>query len=155
MQAHATTLYPLFFEALLPTAEKRAVSRKTAARDTPRHPGEALLSMEKLCDRLTLLAQLELPCAILIAHPLLHLPDTLIKSAEMGGDSLSIVGRDFKICLRGSNIHSIRLSSHREGGSVDIFHAQGVLYASIRPVVDGRGAEVWRDVMDNPMLALV
>ncbi len=154
-------LFDAFLPATQPVFTDHHFSRH---RSCPSEPltlaqGETLLSMAKLHERLTLLAQLELPCTILITSPPLHLRDAVIKAVEWGGESLVIAGQDFNLRLRGPNIHSIRLVNPREAGdgtaSLDIHHAQGMLYASIRPTPDGVGSEVWRDVMENPTLALV
>ncbi len=164
MHIQASLSMPLF-DPLLPTAEKFFADRhpvrqrKPATAEPLLAQGETLLSMAKLHERLALLAQLELPCIILIASPPLHLRDAVIKAVELTDESLVIVGKDFNLRLREPNIHSIRLVNQREGGngtaSLDIHHAQGMLYASIRPAPDGVGGEVWRDVMDNPSLAFV
>lgn len=120
--------------------------------------GESLITLAKLYERLTLLVQLELPCTISIPSPFLQLQQTLIKSVELAGDSLSIAGEDFNLHLRRTNIHSISLINHREAGGgvarLDIHHLPGKVYASIQPALDGIGGAVWRDVMDNPLLPL-
>jgi len=117
-----------------------------------------LLSIAKLYERLTLLAKLELPCTIRIASPALLLQNAVINQVDLGGESLTLVGKDFNLRLFGPNIHSIRLVNQREAENgiarLDIHHSQGMLYASIHPTPDGMGSEVWQDVMDNPTLSL-
>lgn len=164
MNTQASLPMPLF-DAFLPTTQPIFADHySNQHKPTPSEPlalaqGETLLSMAKLHERLTLLAQLELPCTILITNPPLHLRDAVIKAVELGSESLVIAGADFNLRLRGPNIHSIRLVNPREAGdgtaSLDIHHSHGMLYASIRPAPDGVGSEVWRDVMENPSLALV
>lgn len=163
---HAQASLPAaLFDALLPTAapvfngqRPGGRPRKPSNHETPRMAGETLLSMAKLHERLTLLAQLELPCTISIASPPLHLREAVIKTVELAGENLTVGGSGFSLRLRGPHIHAIRLASPRkEGGgaaSLDILHSAGTLYASIQPAPGGPGDEVWRDVMDNPTLSL-
>jgi hypothetical protein len=144
---------PLSDPLLLPTADTFLVN-KTVPLISSRQ-GETWLSIAKLHERLALLAQLELPCSIEITCPSLHLRDVTIQNVELSDENLAIVGEGFNLRLRGPNIHSICLVNERaKGASLDIHHAQGKLYASIRPSTDSVGCEVWRDVMDNPSLAL-
>jgi len=155
--------FPQFFDPPLPAAEKLHTPRR-AFRPRPSEPlvqpraGEGFLSIAKLHERLAILAKLELPCTIMVASPALHLGKTVIKTVGLAGDTLSIAGKGFKLCLRGPNIHSIRLVGQREAGDgiprLDIHHSQGMLYASIQPAPDGTGGEVWQDVMDNPSLSM-
>jgi hypothetical protein len=162
---HVQASLPMaLFDGLLPAAEpvftdQRPVRpRKSSTYEPLRAPGETLLSMAKLHERLALLAQLELPCTILIANPPLHLREAVIQTVELAGESLTVGGNGFSLRLRGPHIHSIRLVNQREAGSgtasLDILHSQGMLYASIQPAPEGPGGEVWRDVMDNPTLSL-
>lgn len=160
---HAITL-PQFFDPSFPLAEKirpqqRAFrSRMSVVPAQQAFVGEGLLSIGKLYERLTLLAKLELPCTILIASPALVLQNAVINKVDLGGESLTISGKDFNLRLLEPNIHSIRLVSLREAedgvARLDIHHSQGMLYASIQPAPDGTGSEVWQDVMDNPSLSL-
>lgn len=119
-------------------------------------PGENLLSITTLYERLALLAKLELPCTILIVNPPLHLRDAQIRSVDWADGNLNIVGDGFSLHLRGDGIQSVHLADIQDGGdgSLDIYHSHGTLYASIRPVPGGIGGAVWRDVMDNPSLLL-
>ena len=162
---HASTL-PQLFDPTFGAADKiRPPSRAFRARlsspiqrQQPLLVGEGLISITKLYERLTLLARLELPCTIRIASPALLMQQAVIDKVELGGDSLTIVGKDFNLRLLGPNIHSIRLVNQRDAENgitrLDIHHSQGMLYASIQPTPDGTGNAVWQDVMDNPTLSL-
>ena len=157
MHAQASLPVPLF-DPLLPTSDKALAAhpRKPATYAPPYVEGRELLSLERLHERLALLAHLELPCSILVANPPFHLREAPIKRVELVGDSLSVVGDGFSLRLRRPHIHSIWLANqHRAGGasSLDILNSNGTLYASVWPAPGG--SEIWRDIMDNPMLSLV
>lgn len=114
--------------------------------------------LSNLYERLGLLAQLGVPCTILIFNPALRLGQTPIKAVELAGDCLTIAGDDFKLLLRGPNFHSIHWVN-QQGANVgaprlDIHHSPGMVYASIQPPLDSQNLAVWRDVMDNPSLSL-
>lgn len=160
---HAITL-PQFIDTSFSPTEKirpqqRAIRSRLSVVPVPQAlVGEGLLSIDKLYERLSLLAKLELPCTIKIACPALVLQNAVINKVDLGGESLTISGKDFNLRLLGPNIHSIRLVSLREAENgvarLDIHHSQGMLYASIQPAPNGAGSEVWQDVMDNPSLSL-
>lgn len=157
MYAQASLPVPLF-NSLLPASERALAfhPRKPATYAPPHAEGRELLSLEKLHERLALLAQLELPCSILVVNPPLHLREVPIKRVELADDSLSIAGEGFSLRLRGPHTHAIWLANqHRAGAasSLDALNANGTLYASIWPAPGG--GEIWRDIMDNPMLSLV
>jgi hypothetical protein len=157
MYAQASLPAPLF-DSLMPASDRALAvsSRKPTASVPSCAEAEGLLSLERLHERLALLAQLELPCSIVIASASRHLREVLIKTVELADDSLSIVGDSFDLRLRRPHIHTIWLVNQQgaEGGasSLDILHANGTLYASIWPAPGG--GEIWRDIMDNPMLSL-
>jgi hypothetical protein len=163
MQTQASLHMPSF-EPLFPQAGKLFTEDQP---NRPSHPDlreaitakpEATLSLNKLHERLTLLAHLELPCTIFIADPPLMLRNAIIKGLILSGDSLSISGDDFSLHFRGANIHAIRLAypkgSENRTPRLEIHHSLGLLYASIQPAPEGVGSAVWRDVMDNPSLSL-
>ncbi len=164
MHANASLFKPVF-DTLPPAANKvfadhRPPRQSKSVSYTPSlSNGEGLLSMTQLYERLSLLAQLELPCTVLIVNPRVHLRDAVIKSAELNDESLAISGDGFNLRLHGSNIDLIRLVNHGKPGtgliSLDIHHSLGGLYASILPAPDGTGGEVWRDVMGNPSLSVI
>jgi hypothetical protein len=163
MHAQVAPKLPLF-DTLFFAQEANIAENPTARnRVSPSHAilrsnGENLLSLLRAYERLSLLAQMELPCTILIVSPPQHLRHTVIKTVNLESESLAILGNGFNLYLHGPNFHTIRLVNHSkiEDGiaSLDIHQPQGMLYASIQPAVDGLGSAVWRDVMDNPSLSL-
>ncbi len=164
MHAHAEPFAPSLLARLFSAKEAIILesptvrNRKTTPLAALRLNGENFLSIARAGERLSLLAQLELPCTILITSPPLHLRHTVIKTVNLGGESLSIHGDGFNLHLPGPNFHTIRLVNHsdteEDSASLDICHADGMLYASIQPTPDGKGTAIWRDVMENPTLCL-
>jgi hypothetical protein len=163
MNAQAAPIFPLFDTLFSAKEANIAESHPVRNRVLPspailRSNAENLLSLPRAYERLSLLAQMELPCTIFIVSPPQHLRHTLIKTVHLGSESLAIIGNGFNLYLYGPNFHTIRLVNHGkiEDGiaSLDIHQPRGMLYASIQPSVDGMGSAVWRDVMDNPSLSL-
>ena len=163
MYAHAEPFAPLF-DTLLPPNEAKNIggiqirSRKPLLQTVLPSNGENMLSMAKAHERLSLLAQLELPCTVLIVDPPLCLRNTVIKNVILGVGNLAILGEEFKLHLKCPNFHTIRLVNRKEEdgtASLNFYDLHGMLYASIQPATDGLGLAVWRDVMDNPSLSLV
>jgi hypothetical protein len=162
MNAQAAPIFPLFDTLFSAKEENIAEGHPARNHVSPsaaiQRNAENLLSMPRAYERLSLLAQMELPCTIFIISPPQHLRNTLIKTVKLGSESLAILGNGFNLYLHGPNFHTIRLVNYCriEHGvaSLDIHEPQGMLYASIQPAFDGMGSAVWRDVMDNPSLSL-
>ena len=165
MHAQAAPFAPsLFLDALFSAKEAIFLecltlrNRKITPLASLRLHGENLLSMPRAGERLSLLAQLELPCTILTTSPTRYLRHTLIRTVDFGCESLAIHGDGFNLHLREPNFYTIRLVNYSDAGegsaSLDICHADGMLYASIQPTPDGKAAAIWRDVMENPTLCL-
>ena len=164
MHANAAPFAPSFLDALFSPKEAIilespiAQSRKATPLASLFSDSENVLSIVRVCERLSLLAQLELPCTILVTSPPLHLRHTVIRTVNLEVDNLVVHGDGFNLHLIGPNFHTTRLVNHSDteesGTSLDICHADGMLYASIHPVPDGKGAAIWRDVMENPTLCL-
>jgi hypothetical protein len=119
---------------------------------------ECSLDMGELYERLALLTQLELPCAIFIAAPSWVMRGVVLRSVAINGQDLSLTGESFSLRLRGDGIGSIRLVNRRERGEIfttlEIRQLHGALYASIGPAGNEIEAQVWRDVMENPLLGV-
>lgn len=119
---------------------------------------ECSLDMGELYERLALLTQLELPCAIFIAAPSWVMRGVVLRSVVFNGQDLSLAGESFSLRLRGDGIGSIRLVNRRERGelftTLEIRQPHGALYASIGPAGNEVEAQVWRDVMENPLLSM-
>ena len=164
MHADAAPFAPSFLDTLFSAKEAIISGNPIAQRRKPpplatlSSKAGDVLSIVRVCERLSLLVQLELPCTILITNPPLHLRHTVIRTVHLEVDNLVVHGDGFNLHLLGPNFHTARLVNHsdaEEGGtSLDICHADGMLYASIQPAPDGKGAAIWRDVMENPTLCL-
>ncbi len=163
MNAHAAPFVPLF-DTLFSAkpawiAEAISVGKPNPAplASTP-SASENCISIARAYERLSVLAQLELPFSIQFANPRRHLPRALIKTVKFGGEGLVIDGDGFNLQLHGPNFHTLRLVHHTDAAdgcaSLEICHPDGLLYASIQPIADGVGCEVWCDVMENPSLSL-
>ena len=164
MHADVAPVAPLFLDTLFSAKEAIVLGNPIAQRRkapplaTLRSNADDVLSIVRVCERLSLLALLELPCTILVTSPPLHLRHTVIRTVNLEVDNLVVHGDGFNLHLLGPNFHTTRLVNHSDteesGTSLDICHADGMLYASIHPVPDGKGAAIWRDVMENPTLCL-
>jgi hypothetical protein len=117
------------------------------------------LSLRALYERLSLLAQLQLPCGLFLAGPSWLLASITVKTIAFNGQELNLAGDNFSLRLQRDSIGHIRLVNRREQGEnitmLEIQQPNGVLYARIQPASDNAGnAAVWRDVMDNPLLSM-
>jgi len=115
------------------------------------------LSLQALCQRMTLLSQLELPCTICIANPVVEQRcNGVIRRVERTDDRLSLLGEGFALHLRTRNIAAIWLVNHPasadDAPAVEIRNKAGGLVTRIVGPLDQIGNAVWQDVMGNPSL---
>lgn len=119
----------------------------------------APLSLQAFYERVTLLAELELPCIIYIANSAVEqLCSGVIRRIERSDARLTLLGDDFALHLRKQNIDSIWLVSNPESKdgtmAVEIYNQAGALITRIFGIQDRIGSAVWQDVMGNPSLSV-
>ncbi|MBS1213860.1 MAG: hypothetical protein H6R26_2477 [Proteobacteria bacterium] len=117
------------------------------------------LSLREFCDRIALLAELELPCAVWIASASAEqVSRGVVRRIERGADRLNLFGDGFSLHLRQSNIDAIWLvnssGADDAGMAIEIHNRAGNLIARLFGIEDTVGAAVWQDVMGNPSFAV-
>ncbi|QSA96637.1 hypothetical protein [Methylococcus sp. EFPC2] len=117
------------------------------------------LSFQSFQERVTLLAELELPCVFYLGAPSYdRIRSGIIRKIERRADRLSLLGGDFALFLHRRNIDSIWLVQRDEAGdkalAVEIYGRNGEIIARILGLADSLGYAVWHDVMGNPSLAI-
>lgn len=136
------------------------LSIATCAADRAQFGGERLsrLSVHEFCDRVSLLAELELPCSVYIANPSAEqISRGVVRKIEREADRLNLFGDGFSLHLHQNNIDSIWLvnsSSDDQGIAIEIHNRTGSLIARLFGMQDSIGAAVWQDVMGNPSFAV-
>ena len=114
------------------------------------------LSSRAFCQRMTLLAELELPCTVHIANRAFEqLCNGVIRCIEHTDERLSLFGEGFVLHLCARNIAAIGVVIHPGDGTpaVEIHSKSGALLTRIVGPQDRIGRGVWQDVMGNPSLS--
>lgn len=117
------------------------------------------LSLNEFCERVALLAELELPCSVHIANPSAEqISRGVVRKIERDADRLNLLGEGFSLHLHRDNIDSIWLvtgaGDDEQGMAIEIHNRTGSLIARLFGMQDSVGAAVWQDVMGNPSLAI-
>lgn len=112
------------------------------------------ITMQAFVQRLSLMVELELPCAICLGH---NGNDRschgVIKRCSWHDGKLSLCGDGFSLHLIVDHIGSLHLA-HRRGSegnetALEIFDTTGALIARILGTPDPQRAAVWQDIMDS------
>ncbi len=117
------------------------------------------LSLHEFCERISLLAELELPCSVHIANPSAEqISRGVVRRIERDADRLYLLGDGFSLHLHRDNIDSIWLvtgsGGDEQGMAIEIHNRTGSLIARLFGMQDSVGAAVWQDVMGNPSFAV-
>lgn len=116
------------------------------------------LSLAALCERLTLLAYMRLPCTLFLANPedeaTGHCFRGSICHVELANGQIFIQGDGFELRLKEQSIDQIHLTERRrEDGttqtSVELRHRDGKLIARIGGAPEPGVGAVWQDLMDS------
>lgn len=124
-----------------------------------KHERLSRLSLHEFCERIALLAELELPCSVYIANPSAEqISRGVVRKIERDSDRLNLFGDGFSLHLHQNNIDAIWLvnstSNDDQGMAIEIHNRTGSLIARLFGIQDGIGAAVWQDVMGNPSFAV-
>ena len=128
----------------------------TVARGTStggHHPGD-IISLQALMLRLTVLATIELPCAVQFddAGRQRDTFGTIRKCGRSGG-CFQLSGENFDLLFREAAIAAVRLAHEGPSGSghacIDIISTTGKLLARLKSPPEQTGAAVWQDIMDT------
>ncbi|HWP00537.1 MAG TPA: hypothetical protein VNL74_07925 [Methylococcus sp.] len=118
----------------------------------------ARLSLAALCERLTLLAHMRLPCVLFVANPedeaTGHCFRGSIRHCERENGQVFIQGDGFELRLKEQGIDQIHLTERwREDGrthtSVELRRPDGKLIARIGGAPEPVVGAVWQDLMDS------
>lgn len=117
-----------------------------------------ILSLQDFCERIALVARLELPCILYLGHPFVdRVYRGIIRKIERNETRMNLSGDDFTLFLHQKNIESIWLKQDEEVDeqslSIEIFGHHGSPITRILAASEGVGRAVWHDVMGNPTLA--
>lgn len=117
------------------------------------------LSLHEFCDRISLLAELELPCSVYVANGSAEqISRGVVRRIERDADRLNLFGDGFSLHLHQNNIDAVWLvhgGGHDDQGmAIEIHNRTGSLVARLFGMQDGIGAAVWQDVMGNPSFTL-
>ncbi|MBM4201372.1 MAG: hypothetical protein FJ189_08805 [Gammaproteobacteria bacterium] len=110
--------------------------------------------MQALVQRLSLLAAIELPCAVQLSQ-LDHDQGSLgrIRSCGSTGGCFRLSGENFSLQLSEATIDTVRLTEQPAGGRpdtcIEILAANGHVMARIKGAPDHSNAAVWQDIMDT------
>ncbi len=118
------------------------------------------LSIDAFCERIALLAELELPCAVHIANASAEqVSRGVVRRIEQDTERLNLFGDGFSLHLHRNNIDAIWLVNSAggddQGMAIEIHNRAGNLIARLLGIEDSVGSAVWQDVMGNPSFAVV
>lgn len=116
------------------------------------------ISIQAFVQRLSLMADLELPCTICLGlAEQNHCCRGVIRECSWQDGQLRLRGDDFSLNLPEDHIDSLHLVNRRRSKesetAVEILGTGGALLARIRSTADRERAAIWQDIMDSFAIA--
>jgi putative heme degradation protein len=121
---------------------------------TGKRPWSHTIAIQALLQRLSLLAELELPCAVQFGtFGRNHDGDGPIRQCRCNGGRFNLSGEAFDLQLNAATIDSVRVVNSAAGGPrstcIEILSAKGHVIVRIKGTSDRSSAAVWQDIMDT------